>query len=301
MSNLFNSVLKSGLMFPPLFVERMADLAVDITLYQNVPRKSVHILKNEDVITDMFNLERVLWAKHCYWTDQPRKIQDLYYSSAYIQDAASVVPCLALDVEKDHTVVDLCAAPGSKTLHLVRSAHYVIANDSHHKRVKRLRHNVNRFGIGTCKVSCKDGRRLHLDQKVDRVLVDAPCTGEGMVNKIHKAMELWSLKRIKLLSRLQKQLVLHGLSLLKEGGILVYSTCTFAPEENEAVVDYVLKKTEYCELEQISIDHIQGIPGLTFWKEKEYDTAVKRTIRIYPFHNGTNGFFIAKFVKIKNE
>jgi len=86
---------------------------------------------------------------------------------------------------------------------------------------------------------------------------------------------------------------------LRRGGILVYSTCTFAPEENEGVIDYVLKKMDSVKLEQISIAHLQYVPGLTFWKGKEYDPSVKKAIRIYPFHNNTNGFFVARLRKIE--
>lgn len=283
-------------MLPPAFVDRMKELGLDISIYKKYPRKSVHILKNEEEIVNMFNLKPVPWTDHCFFVDEPRKIQDHYYDSVFIQDPASVVPVLALNVEKCH-VVDLCAAPGSKTLHLVREAQYVVANDSHRNRVRRLQHNMRRFRIKNCVILREDGRKLHLNEKVDRVLVDAPCTGEGIVKKIHKAMKLWSLKRVNLLSRIQKQLILNGLSLLKEGGILVYSTCTFAPEENEGVVDYVLKKRKV-NLEQISIDNLTGIPGLTAWKKREYNPVLEKTLRIYPFHNCTNGFFVAKFKKL---
>lgn len=286
-------------MFPPVFVERMAELGIDISLYQKYPRKAVHILRHEEEIVNTFNLEPVLWGSHCFWADELKKIQDVYYNSVFVQDAASVVPVLALDVKNDHCVLDLCAAPGSKTLHIAHNAQYVVANDSHRNRVRRLRHNMTRFGVENCEILCCDGKQLRLNQKMDRVLVDASCTGEGLVGKIHKAMKLWSVKRIKVLSHVQRRLVVNGLSLLKRGGILVYSTCTFAPEENEGVIDYVLKKMDYVKLEQISIAHLQYVPGLIFWKGKEYDPSVKKTIRIYPFHNNTNGFFVARLRKIE--
>ena len=281
----------------PAFVDRMRELGLDMSLYNTYPRKSLHILRKEDEIVNTFKLDPVPWAKSCYWADDPKKIEDLYYDSVFIQDAASVVPVLALDVTEKDLVVDLCAAPGSKTLHLVRTANHVIACDSHNKRVKRLEHTLKRFHIGNCTVMQKDGRRLRVST-CDRVLVDAPCTGEGMVGKIHKVLKLWSVKRIKVMAKVQKQLLVQGLSLVKEGGILVYSTCTFAPEENEGVVDSVLKKRNV-KLEPISIENLHYIPGLTYWLGKEYDPSLEETIRIYPSHNGTNGFFVAKFRKLK--
>ena len=98
------------------------------------------------------------------------------------------------------------------------------------------------------------------------------------------------------MSKTQKQLVLRGLSLLKDGGTLVYSTCTFAPEENEGVVNAVLEKADV-ELEQISAPNLQYTRGLTEWQQKEYSPEVKKAVRVYPFHNCTNGFFVAKFKK----
>lgn len=282
-------------MFHSGFVDRLRELGLDTSLYENYPRKSIHVMKNEEKIVNEFNLEPVKWAEHCFWVDELRKIQEEYDDSVFVQDAGSVVPVLALDVREENSVLDLCAAPGSKTLHLVRKARHVIASDSHKERIKRLNYNLKKFHVTNCTVIQADGRSLRLDP-LDRVMVDAPCSGEGMVGKIHKVMKVWSLKRIKRLARIQKRLVLNGFSLLKNGGILVYSTCTFAPEENENVINYLLRKRENAELEEISLN-IRHAPGLTIWGEKEYDPVMKKTLRIYPFHNGTNGFFVARIRK----
>ena len=284
-------------MFSPVFLERMEKLKLDVSMYERYPRKSIHILKERDEIVERFNLSPLPWAENCFWIDEFKEILQRYYDSVFVQDPASVVPVLAMNIKPDDVVVDLCAAPGSKTLHLAQQAQFVIANDSHRIRLRRLNHNLRRFSITNCAVTCEDARRLHLDTKVDRILVDAPCTGEGMVGKIHKAMRLWSVRRIKMLSTLQKQLVNHGLSLLKEGGILVYSTCTFAPEENEEVIDHVLQ-TAPATLEQISLKNLHYTSGIPSWKGKEYSPLLKKTIRIYPFHNCTNGFFVARMRKL---
>jgi NOL1/NOP2/sun family putative RNA methylase len=287
-------------MFPSAFVDRLRELGLDPSLYETYPAKAVYILRNEDEIVDKFDLKHVEWSEHCFWVENLKEIQEQHYNDIFVQDACSMVPVLALDVKKDDVVLDMCAAPGSKTLHLARKAHQVFAVDSHHKRIKRLEYNMRRFNIDSCVIIRADGRTLRLDTKVDKVLVDAPCSGEGMVGKIHKTMKLWSLHRIKRLSRIQRQLVLRGMSLLKAGGVLVYSSCTFAPEENESIVDYLVKK-RLCKLEQISINHIQYTSGLTRWREKEYDPTLKKTIRIYPFHNNTNGFFVAKIRNLQEQ
>lgn len=281
-------------MIPSAFSERLQNLGLDMSLYENYPRKAVHILNNEEKIVNMAGLTRVPWAEHCYWTDEPKKIQDTYYRSVFVQDACSVVPVIALG--SADTVLDLCAAPGSKTLHLARHARHVIAVDVDKNRVKRLEHNLKRFSIHNCTVIRADGRRLRLNGFVDKVLVDAPCSGEGMVGKLHKVMKVWSLKRIKRLQALQKRLVMHGFSLLKKGGILVYATCTIAPEENEAVIDYVLRKKNV-DIESISIEGLQYTSGLSHWGKTQFAPAVENAIRIYPHHNSTNAFFVAKLCK----
>ncbi|MBU7044943.1 MAG: hypothetical protein HXS54_00785, partial [Theionarchaea archaeon] len=263
------------MMVSPAFIDRMKELGLDMSLYNTHPKKSLYILRNEDEIVSTFKLNPVPWAERCYWADDPKKIEHLYYDSVFIQDAASVVPVLALDVTEKDVVIDLCAAPGSKTLHLVRTANHVIACDSHQKRVRRLEHTITRFHIVNCTVLHKDGRKLQVPHH-DRVLVDAPCTGEGMVGKIHKVLKMWSVKRIKVMAKIH----------------------TFAPEENEGVVDSVLKKMNV-KLEPISIENLHYLPGLTCWQGKEYDPSLEKTIRIYPYHNGTNGFFVAKFRKLK--
>lgn len=281
-------------MIPPVFRDRLHNLGLDMSLYENYPRKAVHILCNEDEIVKTAALTRVPWAEHCYWVDEPKKIQENYPTSVYVQDACSAVPVIALG--RGGTVVDLCAAPGSKTLYLQRYARSVIAVDVNKNRVKRLEYNVKRFSIANCTVICADGRKLRLSGLIDKVLVDAPCSGEGMVGKLHKVMKMWSLKRIKRLQALQKRLVMHGFSLLKKGGVLVYATCTFAPEENEAVIDYVLKKKDVT-VERIVMDGLQYTSGLSTWGKIQFAPAVKKAIRIYPHHNGTNGFFVAKLCK----
>lgn len=283
-------------MIAPLFIERLSTLGLDISIYGSTPKKSLYIIQNMDEIEKKFKLKAVPWCNSCFWGNDIKKIEDAYYNSVFIQDPVSVAPVIALGVEKNETVLDLCAAPGSKTLHLARLAGQVIACDSHRYRIKRLYHTLNRFGIKNCRVIRCDGRKLRLDTGVDRVLVDAPCSGEGQVRKLHKTMKMWSLKRIKRLARLQKQLVLHGLNLLKEGGVLVYSTCTFAPEENEGVIQSVLEKGNIA-LEPIKIEGLKYSHGLKSWGEKMYDEKMEKTIRIYPFHNNTNGFFLAKLRK----
>lgn len=281
---------------PPAFLDRLQELGLDYSMYEKYPRKAVYILRNEQEIRSTFDMRPVPWADHVYFSDCSAEIQKKYFDSVFVQDAGSVVPVLTLDVTSDCTVLDMCAAPGSKTIHLARRAARVIACDIHRGRIRRLQHNMKRLDITNCRLIRADGRRLILDEKVDRVLVDAPCSGEGMVGKIHKVMTLWSVKRIARLAALQRKLVLHGLELLDEGGILVYSTCTFAPEENEGVIDRIVARGDAV-LEEIAVKNLQYNPGLTHFRQCTYSPDLEKTVRIYPFHNSSNGFFVARLRK----
>jgi NOL1/NOP2/sun family putative RNA methylase len=297
MKKIFMGGRRGKFMIPPLFLERLSDLGLDISIYNNLSEKSLYILQKKDEIVKQFQLKALPWCDSCFWGNDIKKIEKSYYHAVFMQDPISVVPVIALKVKNSETVLDLCAAPGSKTLHLARLAGQVIASDSHRYRIQRLYRNLDRFGIGNCRVIRCDGRKLRLEEPVDKVLVDAPCSGEGMVRKLHKTMKMWSLKRISRLARLQKQLVLHGLKLLKREGVLVYSTCTFAPEENEGVIQSILEKGN-ATVESILVDGLRYSPGLRSWRGKKFYDEIEKTIRIYPFHNNTNGFFLAKLRKL---
>ncbi len=169
-----------------------------------------------------------------------------------------------------------------------------MANDINYYRTKRLRYNINKFNI-SAEVTNKSGRKI--EERFNKILVDAPCSGEGMINKKEKLFEHWSEKRIKILAKSQKKLIMHAFEILEKNGVLVYSTCTFEPEENECVIDFLLKKFDNAELEKIDVS-IRHVNGLNEWNNKEFNEKMKNCMRIYPDHNGTTGFFVAKIKKM---
>ena len=133
---------------------------------------------------------------------------------------------------------------------------------------------------------------------MDKILVDAPCSGEGTLRSSLKTYLMWNFKTIKTVSKLQKNLVASAFEILKTDGVLVYSTCTHAPEENEEVVDFILKKFKgEIKIEKIDLP-VKFRAGITDWGEKKYSEDVKKSARIYPQDNNTEGFFIAKFRKL---
>jgi len=219
----------------------------------------------------------------------------------YVQEAASMIPPLVLKPRKNDFVLDLCAAPGSKTTQiaqLMENTGLIIANDIRIDRIKALTTNLQRCGVSNCVVTMMNGNAFrNVNLEFDKVLVDAPCSAEGAIRKNYNVLRMWNLRMIKGLSRLQKKLVETGFMRLKEGGRLVYSTCTLAPEENEEVVDFLLRKYENAEVEKVSLKGLRLRKGIEEWEGKKFSNEVRRCVRIYPQDNDTEGFFIASIVK----
>jgi 16S rRNA (cytosine1407-C5)-methyltransferase len=152
-------------------------------------------------------------------------------------------------------------------------------------------------GAGRRLGSSGAGRRLREEAPFDRILVDAPCSCEGRFI-IHepKSFAYWSLRKIKEMSHKQKGLLLNASRLLAPDGVLVYATCTFAPEENEEVVDWFLRKTDgRFELTPMQIEGVKTYPCLTQWHKRSYDLRIRNAVRILPDER-MEGFFIAKFM-----
>jgi len=227
------------------------------------------------------------------------KNMEYYLGYYHIQEAASMIPPLLLNPEKNEIVIDLCAAPGSKTTQMammMENYGIIIANDSNPIRLKALTHNIQRAMATNCIVTNYDGR--YMDKtgiKADKILLDAPCTASGKIIKDKKLLERWNYGRIRKMSALQKSLIRAACNLLEEDGILVYSTCSIEPEENEDVIDYAIKKFDM-EVEKASLKGIKTREGIKEWDGKEYEWASK-AIRIWPQDNSTEGFFICRLRK----
>ena len=217
----------------------------------------------------------------------------------YAQGLESLLPVIVLDPRPNQRVLDLCAAPGSKTSQiamLMNNQGTLKANEPIRQRLYRLRSVLQLTGA-KAQVSSIDGRRLKDHEGLfDRILVDAPCSCEGrFVIGEPKSFAYWSVRKIKEMSHKQKGLLLNASRLLSPGGTLVYATCTFAPEENEEVVDWFLRKTEgRFEPARIQIQGVKTYPCLTAWHHRAYDPRISEAVRILPDER-MEGFFIAKF------
>ena len=217
----------------------------------------------------------------------------------YGQEEVSAVPALVLDPEPGERVFDPCAAPGSKTTQLaalMEDTGLLVANDSNLGRLSALRSNAERCGVSNVLVTRSDARNFSLqpfdDEPFDRVLVDVPCSCEGTIRKNPDALADWTLDHVEGVSGVQKGILERAVEVTRPGGTVVYSTCTFAPEENEAVLDHALAEGD-CELVPFELP-LESRPGVTEWQGRRYDPTVERARRIYPHHNDTGGFFCAK-------
>ncbi len=224
----------------------------------------------------------------------------------YIQELASMLPIIALKPKANETILDLCSSPGSKTTQMasfMNNSGTIIANEVSLGRIKILASNLERCGVTNTIITKKDGivlcKRLKEENlQFDKILVDAPCSGEGTLRSTPKTYLMWNIKTIKSVSRIQKNLVSSALDILKPKGELIYSTCTHAPEENEEVIDFIMKKFNNIKIEKITLP-VKSRKGLEKWQDKEYLEEIKDACRIYPQDNDTEGFFLVKFKKLK--
>ncbi len=266
------------------------------TLKARCPSEVVAKLSEREV-----RVEKLPWFEFGYRVIEGSVTKSIEHSLGYIyvQDGGSMMPPLALEVEENSTVIDLCAAPGSKATQIAQlmgNTGAIVANDVSYERIKLLVYNVQRMGAYNTVVTMMDGRAIpkKTTTRFDFVLVDAPCSSIGEVRRTWRPALRWSQRAVEGFSRLQKQLLAAGFELLKPGGVLVYSTCTFDPEENEEVVDYLLRSRDDADIEAISIRGARWSPGLVKWPGGEYLSELRKTARVYPFHNDTGGYYIAR-------
>ncbi len=220
----------------------------------------------------------------------------------YIQGLSSQLVSIILDPTPDELILDIAAAPGSKTSHiaaLMQNTGTIVANDISRERLFKLKNVLEQFHVKSCNPINFPGQMLwkHYENTFDRVLVDAPCSMEGRINASDPdTYDNWSHKRIETLAQRQKMLLRSAITCTKPGGTIVYSTCTLAPEENEEVIDWILKKDYNVSLESIEIPSLPFFQPLTEWDKKAYNLDVKKTLRVLP-SAAWEGFFVAKLRK----
>ncbi len=217
----------------------------------------------------------------------------------YLQNIASMLSAIILDPNPNDIVVDMCAAPGSKSTHLAQlmeNEGTLILIDKNINRIPALEVNLRRMGIINSIVLNMDAINLSdLNVKADKILLDAPCTGEGLVRQDPSRKTSKNVKDIEKMSSIQKKLLTAGLEALNSGGILLYCTCSIAPEENELVVNDVLNKFNNFEIIEISKNY--GVEGLTNVFGVNLLKNLKFSQRLYPHLHDTIGFFFCLIKK----
>ena len=221
----------------------------------------------------------------------------------YVQSLNSMLPPLALDPQPGENILDLTAAPGSKTTQmacLMKNQGRITANDNNKVRFFKLRANLEMQGVGIAHTSLKFGETFGREhpEEYDRVLLDTPCSAEGRFNvREPSSYGFWKIKKVKEMAGKQKKLLYSALMALKPGGTLVYSTCTYAPEENEGVLEWALSKFgKGIGIEQVRFSIPNQMPGLSSWAGMSFDAAVRNSVRIVPTQN-MEGFFVARIKK----
>ena len=219
----------------------------------------------------------------------------------YVQDIASMIPAIVLDPQPGDWVLDMSAAPGSKTTlmgALMKNQGVILANDIVSKRLRALGKNLERMSICNTLVYQWYGEQFGnaYFETFDRVLLDPACSGLGTLHKNPEIIGWWTENHCERLASSQKNLMVSAIKALRPGGTMVYSTCTLAPIENEAIVQFALDNFPV-ELEDVSFSGLQTWPGKTEFRGKKFDASLENTIRLYPFERVTEGFYVAKLRK----
>jgi len=255
-----------------------------------------------------FSVKRIPWIDNGYYYEEdvrPAK-NPLYYAGLYyLQEPSAMTPANRLPIDPGDKVLDLCAAPGGKSTELgAKLAHegLLVTNDISNSRAQALLKNIELFGIdNACVLSEAPYKMVSIfPEFFDKVLIDAPCSGEGMFRKDTAVMKAWTPNSNAEYSKLQREILEQAIAMLKPGGLLMYSTCTFSPMENEASVEFVL--SHFPQMHTVAIEGYEGFcsayPGAyDASEEAEY----KNCVRIWPQHMRGEGHFLTMFRKDAQE
>lgn len=216
------------------------------------------------------------------------------------QETASQLPPLLLHAQPGERVLDMAAAPGNKTIQLssaMKNEGVLVACEPNKERAKALRFVLGKAGVTNAGVALQDALTLPESMTFDKILLDAPCSGEGLLRKKPQTLKSWSEKYVQHKAQLQVKLALKAADLLKEGGSMVYSVCTLSPEECEGVLTSLLHERPSLKLVSAELPGKIGRPGLSTFRNRTFSPGMDLARRLYPQDHNTQSFFIAKLVK----
>ena len=257
----------------------------DSDMYHGIRVNTSKISVEDFLKISPFELEPVPWTKNGFYYDHrkytPSKHPYYYAGLYYIQEPSAMTPASVLDIEDGDVVLDICAAPGGKSTELAAKLNgtgILISNDISNSRAKALLKNLELFGIGNLCVVSEPPNNLSkaFEGTFDKILIDAPCSGEGMFRKDKKMVKAWEEHGPEFFSNLQRNIILQAARMLKPGGLMLYSTCTFDPGENERIIEHL--KKEYPEFHVLPMESYEGFcPGIPEVTE-EKDEELKKTV-----------------------
>lgn len=256
-----------------------------------------------------FSIERIPWVKNGYYyyssEEQPAKHPFYYAGLYYIQEPSAMTPASLLPVNKGDRVLDICAAPGGKSTELgakLGGEGVLVSNDISNSRAKALLKNIELFGIRNALVLSEAPNKLvdYFPEYFDKILIDAPCSGEGMFRKSPAIMRNWEQYGVEYYNKLQKEIILFAARMLKPGGYMLYSTCTFSPEENEGTITYLLEQyPEFQVVKAIPDEKTRNELGLSYegfdsgkpeWIQGKDE--LKNCLRLWPHRIKGEGHFV---------
>lgn len=251
-----------------------------------------------------FPITPVPWIENGFYYDgehvSPAKHPYYFAGLYYLQEPSAMTPANRLDIEPGDKVLDVCAAPGGKATELgakLQGEGVLIANDISNSRAKGLLKNLELFGIGNMLVLSEEPGKLcdYFPEYFDKILIDAPCSGEGMFRKDKKMVKAWEEHGPEFFSKLQRSIITQAARMLKPGGMILYSTCTFDGLENEGTIEYLLEQYpefEICKMKPYE-GFVPGKPELTTNVNPEFE----KTVRIFPHHMKGEGHYLALLKK----
>lgn len=252
--------------------------------------------KNVERVLDQNYVEHHPIVENGYLYDEnyhPGRIAYFLAGLYYIQEPSAMLVADALPIEPDDFVLDMCAAPGGKSCEIasrLTGEGILIANDIEASRARILSENIERFGLDNTIVTNVDPMRFtkQFQEAFDKIVLDAPCSGEGMFRKLEQAIDTWSEEKVLECAHIQKNLLKGAYDMLKQGGMVIYSTCTYSYEENEAMVHYAVDELGF---ELLPLNKSNGLcPGVD----------LDEVVRCYPHHYRGEGHFIALLKKPGN-
>ncbi len=278
--------------------EKPIRTAIRVNPLRNDASSTVESLERKGV-----GLEKIHWLQYGYYSDfkgySPGSLIEYMLGYYYIQGVPSMTTVEVLDPKPDDIVADLAAAPGGKTTHLAQlmdNSGLVIAVEQDKSRLSSLKSNILRCGVTNAIVLRGDARKIdQTSLEPTKILLDAPCSGEGLIPLDPSRKTSKSMADIRYCATRQDELLDSAIRRLAVGGEIVYATCSIAPEENEYVIDDILRK--YPEIRVVPIDIEFGSPGYPNPYGVQLDDSLKHARRFLPHLHGTEGFFMCKMKK----